>query len=133
MSKLRWDVKKDRNHTKIAGAFRELGWVWIDTHWAGQFHAGFPDGLACCDGRVLFVEVKSATGRLSGDQKVFREYLGSDAEYVVLRSAEEVYDLVCAGARGRGDADGLADAVLAEGSESESDVSGQKVLDRVAG
>ena len=36
-------------------------------------HAGFADLMVMCDGRVLFLEVKSQTGRLRKSQEVFRD------------------------------------------------------------
>jgi hypothetical protein len=35
-------------------------------------HAGFADLIVICDGRALFLEVKSETGRLRKSQEVFR-------------------------------------------------------------
>ena len=36
-------------------------------------HAGFADLMVLCDGRVLFLELKSAKGRLSPAQTAFRD------------------------------------------------------------
>ena len=36
-------------------------------------HAGFADLIVICGGRVLFLEVKSETGRLRRSQEVFRD------------------------------------------------------------
>jgi len=36
-------------------------------------HAGFADLIVICGGRVLFLEVKSETGRLRKSQEVFRD------------------------------------------------------------
>lgn len=36
-------------------------------------HAGFPDLIVICGGRVLFLEVKSETGRLRKSQAAFRD------------------------------------------------------------
>ena len=36
-------------------------------------HAGFADLMVLCDGRVLFLEVKSQTGRLRKSQEAFRD------------------------------------------------------------
>ena len=36
-------------------------------------HAGFADLIVISDGRVLFLEVKSQTGRLRKSQEVFRD------------------------------------------------------------
>ena len=36
-------------------------------------HPGFADLIVLCDGRVLFLELKSLKGRLSADQEAFRD------------------------------------------------------------
>lgn len=86
--------KKDSNHDEVADAFRRLGWLWVDCYQFGQFVPGFPDGLAARDGRVLWVEVKTAKGRLTPDEVMFRARLGRDGEYVVVRSVDDVLELV---------------------------------------
>lgn len=37
-------------------------------------HPGFPDLLVMCEGRMLFIEVKSPAGRLSYNQEAFRDW-----------------------------------------------------------
>jgi len=51
-------------------------------------HAGFADLIVLCEGRVLFLELKSLKGRLSPAQEAFRDvmlaqgfWLGTGAQY----------------------------------------------------
>jgi hypothetical protein len=47
-----------------------------------QGHSGFPDVVCARNGRVLYFELKSATGRLSPDQSAWLTDLGPDAMVV---------------------------------------------------
>jgi hypothetical protein len=52
---------------------------------------GVADILMAANGDAWAVETKSDTGRLSGDQKAFREYWqGSGGRYVVARGIEDL-------------------------------------------
>lgn len=54
-------------------------------------HAGFSDLLVISVGRVLFLEVKSATGRLSGPQAAFRNAVqGQGLPWALVRSLDDV-------------------------------------------
>ena len=56
---------------------------------------GLPDLQAIRDGRVVMIECKTATGRLSSRQQAFREtWEAHGGEYIVARSTEDVEHLV---------------------------------------
>lgn len=53
-------------------------------------HAGFSDLLILCGGRVLFLEVKSASGRLSSSQAAFRDAVQAQGfGWALVRSVED--------------------------------------------
>ena len=53
-------------------------------------HAGFADLIVICGGRVLFLEVKSETGRLRKSQEVFRETVCSQGfGWALVRSVDD--------------------------------------------
>ena len=54
-------------------------------------HAGFADLIVISGGRVLFLEVKSETGRLHKSQEVFRDTVcAQDFGWALVRSASPV-------------------------------------------
>jgi VRR-NUC domain len=53
-------------------------------------HAGFTDLIVLSDGRVLFLEVKSKTGRLSPAQETFRDAVRAQGfAWALVRSVED--------------------------------------------
>jgi len=53
-------------------------------------HAGFADLIVICGGRVLFLEVKSQTGRLRKSQEVFRDTVCAQGfSWVLVRSVDD--------------------------------------------
>lgn len=53
-------------------------------------HPGFADLMVLCDGRVLFLELKSLKGKLSPDQEVFRDaVLAQDHGWALVRSLDD--------------------------------------------
>lgn len=79
---------------QVAQYLRTLGWD-VTYHMAGPLsRKGYPDLTALRDGRVVFIEVKTAKGRLSGHQQAVREAIeGHGGEYRVVRCLEDVADL----------------------------------------
>jgi len=63
--------RKDDNHELIATTLRSLGWRVIESWQFAQYHAGFPDLIAVHGKTVLFVEVKTAHGRLTPAERIF--------------------------------------------------------------
>ena len=54
---------------------------------------GFPDILVLKDGNTIGIEVKSETGKLSQDQKDFKEmWEKNGGAYIVARSIGDVYE-----------------------------------------
>jgi len=53
-------------------------------------HAGFADLIVICGGRVLFLEVKSETGRLRKSQEVFRDMVCAQGfGWALVRSVDD--------------------------------------------
>ena len=53
-------------------------------------HPGFADLMVLCDGRVLFLELKSLKGRLSSDQEAFRDaVLAQGHGWALVRSLDD--------------------------------------------
>ena len=82
--------RKDAQHDEIRDAFRSLGYHWIETYQVAQYQPGFPDGLACRRGRVLFVEIKAQGATLTADEARMRDTIVGYAEYIVVRSVDDV-------------------------------------------
>jgi hypothetical protein len=57
------------------------GWLTYHTHDSRRSEGGFPDRVAVRGGRILFAELKTATGRVSPKQKIWLAVLGKLAEY----------------------------------------------------
>jgi hypothetical protein len=61
-------------------------------------HRGLSDLICVKDGRTVFIECKTATGKLSEHQQAFRDAISQGGgEYRIARSIEDVMDM------GRGD------------------------------
>ncbi|HBG98577.1 MAG TPA: nuclease [Rhodobacteraceae bacterium] len=53
-------------------------------------HPGFADLMVLCDGRVLFLELKSLKGRLSPDQEAFRDAVTAQGHgWALVRSLDD--------------------------------------------
>lgn len=53
-------------------------------------HPGFPDLLVMCEGRMLFIEVKSPEGRLSDNQAAFRDWCQAEGHaWALCRSVDD--------------------------------------------
>lgn len=84
----------------VEAALELYNWLWTHytfspnrsgngfrTHLRG--HAGMPDYVACRNGRLLFVELKSQRGRLSAAQRVWRSELQkTSAEYHLVHPSD---------------------------------------------
>ena len=75
----------------IRDYLRWTGWlVWKNHQTLGSYR-GLADLTAVKAGRVVFVEVKTSTGRLSEVQKRFRDDLiRAGGTYILARSVEDV-------------------------------------------
>jgi Holliday junction resolvase-like predicted endonuclease len=70
---------------------RLKGWLVYRMQQGLGAHRGFPDLVAVKAGQVLFVEVKTRTGRLSQHQEAFRDEIeGQGLRYIVVRSVEDI-------------------------------------------
>jgi len=71
------------------------GWFVFPVVQSALSYKGIADLVAIRGGRVVFVEVKTATGRLSAAQEAFGEDVRrAGGEYLVARSAGDVARLV---------------------------------------
>jgi len=87
-----WARKKDSTHTAVCQALRAYGWSIMDVARAPLCI----DLVIAKAGRVVLVEVKDRTGKLTEAQKLL---LGSwPGETAVLRSLEDVARLTADGA-----------------------------------
>ena len=60
-------------------------------------HAGFADLQVIAEGRVLFLEVKSRTGRLSPEQELFRDDVRAlGFSWALVRSVDDALEAVAA-------------------------------------
>jgi Holliday junction resolvase-like predicted endonuclease len=80
----RWAAKKDATHQTIQTALERLGWVCLDVSRAPLAI----DLVIAKAGRVVLVEVKSKTGRLSLGQVEILKYW--PAETAILRDLSDV-------------------------------------------
>ncbi|MFD1509124.1 VRR-NUC domain-containing protein [Lacimonas salitolerans] len=56
-------------------------------------HPGFADLMVLCDGRVLFLELKSIKGRLSANQEAFRDaVLAQGHGWALVRALDDALD-----------------------------------------
>jgi hypothetical protein len=63
--------RKDVNHDLIAETFRKAGCLVLDTHQVAQYIAGYPDLDVRWGARSVLVEVKTADGTLTDDERAF--------------------------------------------------------------
>ncbi|MCW8966413.1 MAG: hypothetical protein OQK82_06985 [Candidatus Pacearchaeota archaeon] len=78
-------AKKDDNHNEITEALKRFGFSIFDTH---QIGGGFPDFICARAGVTAVVEVKSKSGKLREDQKLFKNTWGG--MYIVARNYTDV-------------------------------------------
>lgn len=70
------------------------GWFVVRIQQGMGAHKGVPDLLCIREGRVVFAEVKTPTGRLSAHQVQFAsDWTSHKGECVVLRSVEDAQKL----------------------------------------
>ena len=79
----------------ITDALRVSGWD-VTYHLQGVgSRKGFPDLTAMKDGRTVYIEVKTETGRQSAHQKEFeRICIAHGCRYIIARSVKDVQDLL---------------------------------------
>lgn len=74
----------------IRDYLRWTGWFCWKNHQTLGSYRGVADLTAVKHGRVVFIEVKTAAGRLSEDQKRFRDdLLRAGGTYILARSVED--------------------------------------------
>ena len=76
---------------QVGDYLRARGWYVIRIVQGIGCHKGISDIIAVHRGRVLFVEVKTPTGRLSDWQQAFGQtILNEGGEYIVARGYEDL-------------------------------------------
>ena len=79
----------------ITDALRRAGWD-VTYHLQGVgSRKGFPDLTAMKEGRTVYIEVKTETGRQSDYQKEFEQIcISHGCRYILARSVKDVQDLL---------------------------------------
>lgn len=87
-------LRESELEKRLVAAVRSTGGMCLK--WSSPGTAGVPDRICLMpDGRVLFVEVKTPTGRLSPVQvAVHRRMSAIGHSVAVVRSAEEINELL---------------------------------------
>jgi hypothetical protein len=73
---------------KVVAAAKWLGWSVYHTHDSRRSEPGFPDLVLVRDDRLMFAELKSATGRVTKAQREWLDRLAVCAECHVWRPNE---------------------------------------------
>ena len=82
--------RKDANHNQIADAFRAAGCLVIDTHQFAQYVPGYPDLDVRWGEASILIEVKTADGELTDDERAFYQLCASyDVPYYIVRDVEQ--------------------------------------------
>lgn len=85
------DTPENRVKKSIEDALRADGWyVQYNPQYGPFVVKGRPDMEAYRDGKVLLIEVKSATGKQSQDQKMYQLRVQRYAPYILARSVEDI-------------------------------------------
>lgn len=69
------EVTEAQFQQSVTAALSLFGWLWYHTHDSRRSNAGFPDIVAVRGSRVLYVELKRETGRVSVDQQIWLDTL----------------------------------------------------------
>lgn len=79
---------------QVRDYLRAFGWFVVRIQQGPLCHRGMSDLICIKEGRVVFVECKTAKGKLSTYQRDFRDAVGAaGGTYVVARSLEDVIDM----------------------------------------
>jgi len=79
---------------QVRDYLRLRGWYVIRIQQSLGAHRGLSDLICVKEGRTVFLECKTASGKLSPDQQSFQEAIGAGGgEYVVARCLEDVMEL----------------------------------------
>jgi len=80
---------------EITDYLRLKGWFVFPILQGMGAYKGISDLIACRGGVVLFIEVKTPKGKLSDNQRQFRQHIhGAGCHYVVARCHEDVKDYI---------------------------------------
>ena len=82
-------AKRDANHSEIVNALRGIGASVLDLADVGN---GAPDIAVGLRGETFFLEIKTATGRMTQDEMCFMtEWRG---HYMIVRTVDQAIDAV---------------------------------------
>jgi len=85
-----WSRKKDAVHNQVANAFRRCGFAVLETYRAPHC----PDLIVARGHRVVLVEVKSGTAKLTEEQR--ERFAVWPGETAVITSVDDVLKLIAA-------------------------------------
>ena len=83
-------ARVDKNHAEIVRGLRQAGLIVHDTSRLG---GGFPDLVVLREGHAILLEVKTAKGKLTKDEKEFFDTWQGGPVYIV-RSVEEALQIM---------------------------------------
>lgn len=83
-------ARTDGNHTPIVKGLRQAGVIVHDTSRLGD---GFPDIACLVQGRVYLLEIKTAKGKLTRDEREFFDAWAGGPVYIV-RSVEDALEIM---------------------------------------
>ena len=87
-------AKESEIQAAIKAYLQYRGWLVIKIHQSLGSYRGIADLYALKNGRHVWIEVKTAKGRLSKDQEKFRDEVEAyGGVYIVARSVEDVEHL----------------------------------------
>ncbi len=79
----------------ITGALRLAGWAVFYIFQGLGSYKGISDLIALRDGQVVFIEVKTETGKQSEHQRIFQEICEAHGcRYILARSINDVVELL---------------------------------------
>lgn len=91
MAKMAIPERESDIQAAIRDYLQWTGWFCWKNHQTLGSYRGVADLTAIKDGRHLYIEVKTATGQLSEDQKKFRDDLvRAGGTYILARSVEDL-------------------------------------------
>lgn len=92
------DIREKKGETGILKAVRDYlrlrGWFVIRMQQGLGSYKGISDLIAVKEGLTVWIEVKTASGKLSKHQKQFREQItASGGIYIVVRGVDDLFKI----------------------------------------
>ena len=86
----RYNKRVDGNHHEIVQGLRDCGYIVKDT---SKYGDGFPDCIVRGGGRVVMLEIKQGSAKLTDAEKEFHQTFGGLGCYIV-RTLEQALDVM---------------------------------------